>query len=372
MVNYVLHITHLRVLFLSQLTLAVVVAQAASAATLPHPAAVRAGSVGGGSVTRTLHTIAMIGSAVDAQNGDQNPYGLAIAPSTNGAITQGDLVICNFNDNLNIQGLGTTIEVLHPIAGSQPQRLVQDERLTGCASLALGPSDDPWASAFIANDEPIYDSSGNFESALSGNDFAQPWGQMFSATKGPFGIAAFYESNAGDGSIVRIAITAKGRFVPEEIATGFSVNHGVPGTALAPSGLSYNPENDTLYIVDGNVNQVVAFHHVSEIPRHGIVVKGDHFGGIAAKAASVVYSGSPLAAPISAALLFNGNLVVGNTSNNRLVEIDPSAHKVVNTVNLDSGAPGALFGIAVAGNSAANTQIFFNDDNANAVWVLQH
>ena len=114
----------------------------------------------------------MIGSAVDAQNGDQNPYGLAIAPSTNGAITQGDLVICNFNDNLNIQGLGTTIEVLHPVVGSQPQRLVQDERLTGCASLALGPSDDPWASAFIANDEPIYDSSGNFESALSGNDFS--------------------------------------------------------------------------------------------------------------------------------------------------------------------------------------------------------
>ena len=41
-------------------------------------------------------------------------------------------------------------------------------------------------------------------------------------------------------------------------------------------------------------------------------------------------------------------------------------------MNLDSGAPGALFGIAATGTTTANTQIFFNDDNANAVWVLQH
>ena len=151
------------------------------------------------------------------------------------------------------------------------------------------------------------------------------------------------------------------------------MNHGVPGTALAPSGLSYNPENDTLYIVDGNARPSRGFpSRLGNSQATASRVKGDHFGGIAGKAAGVVYSGAPLAAPISAALLFNGNLVVGNTTNNRLVEIDLAARKVVHTVNLDSGAPGALFGIAVAGNSAANTQIFFNDDNANAVWVLQH
>ena len=369
--QHVLRIARLRGIF-PLLTFAMIAAQAAAAATVPHPSTLRAGAVGGGSVTKALHTIGMIGSTVDAQNGDQNPYGLTIAPSTTGSITKGDLIICNFNDALNIQGLGTTIEVLHPAPGSQPQRLVQDQRLTGCAALAVGPGDDPWAAAFIANDEPIYDAGGNFESGLSGKDFAQPWGQAFSGTKGPFGVAAFYETNAFDGSIVRIAITKQGKFVPQEIATGFSVNHGVPGTALAPSGLTYNPANDTLYIVSGNDNRLVAFTNVSLIPKNGIVVNGSGFSGPAASSASVVWSGAPFKAPISSALLYNGNIVVGNTSNNHLIEIDPASRKVVNAINLDSGAPGALFGIVATGTTTANTQIFFNDDNANALWVLQH
>lgn len=342
----------------------------AQRATIPHPPAVRPAGVGGASITRQLHHIVTIGSTVDAQNGDQNPYGLAIAPSTTGSITQGDLVVCNFNDGLNIQGLGTTIEVLAPTPGSQPTRLVADGRLTGCDALALSPSDNPWAAAYTANDNPVLDASGNFLATLAGAPYAQPWGQAFSGTKGPYGLAAFYETNANDGSVVRIAVT-KGGFKAQVIATGFSVNHGVPGTALAPSGLSYNPANDTLYIVSGNENRVVAFRDVSLIPPHGIVVQGKTFGGVAAPAARVVAHGAPLAAPISSALLYNGNLVVGNTSNNILVEIDPSKNAVVHTVNLDKGAAGALFGIAAAGTSIPTTQIFFNDDNANAVDVLQ-
>jgi hypothetical protein len=324
----------------------------------------------GTSVTSQLHHITMIGSTVDPINGDQNPYGLAIAPTTSGSFTQGDLAICNFNDNLNIQGLGSTIEVLHPTPGSAPTRLVQDGRLEGCDAISLPPGDNPWVAAFIANDNPFYDPSGNLLGNLGGGQFAQPWGQTFSATKGPYGQAAFYESNAADGSIVRIGITKKGTYQSERIATGFSVNHGVPGTALAPSGLTYDPSNDTLYIVDGNVNELVAFHDVSLIPPHGIVVNGFSYSGVAGELAQTVFRGKPLEAPISAALLYNGNLVVGNTTNNVLVEIDPKTKSVVHMTNLDKGVAGALFGIAATGTSAAATQIFFNDDNVNAVMML--
>src|SRR5579862_9003134 len=55
--------------------------------------------------------ISTIGSTVDPTNGDQNPYGLAIAPITSGAMTAGDLIICNFNDAANIQNNATTIEI---------------------------------------------------------------------------------------------------------------------------------------------------------------------------------------------------------------------------------------------------------------------
>jgi hypothetical protein len=329
--------------------------------------------VGGGaadSVTGHLHHIVTIGSAVDPINGDQNPYGLAIAPKTSGKITAGDLVICNFNDGFNIQGLGTTMEVLHPTPGSSPQRLAQDGHLTGCASVALSPNDNPWNGAFTANIDTIFDSNGNLLASLSGPPFAQPWGQAFSPTKGPFGLAAFYESNANNGDIIRIAITKNG-FKFEVIARGFTVNHGVPGTVLAPAGLTYDASVDTLYIVDSNANRLVAFRDVSLIPAHGIVVNGNSFGGVAGPAARVVFRGAPLAAPISSALLFNGNVVVGNTTNNVLVEINPTRGQVVHTVNLDHGAAGALFGIAATGTSVATTQIFFNDDNVNAVKVLQ-
>jgi hypothetical protein len=322
------------------------------------------------SVTRHLRHIVTIGSTVDPMNGDQNPYGLAIAPATSGKITAGDLVICNFNDGLNIQGLGTTMEVLHPTPGSSPQRLVQDGHLTGCASVALSPSDNPWNGNFSANDDTIFDSNGNFIGALSGLPFAQPWGQAFSPTKGPYGLAAFYETNANNGDIIRIAITKNG-FKNEVIASGFSVNHGVPGNVLAPAGLTYDAAIDTLYIVDSNSNRVVAFRDVSLIPPHGIVVEGRSFEGVAAPTARVVLHGAPLAAPLSAALLFNGNIVVGNTANNVLIEINPTKGKVVHTSNLDKGAPGALFGIAAAGTSIPTTQIFFNDDNDNTVKVLQ-
>jgi hypothetical protein len=42
-------------------------------------------------------------------NGDQNPYAIVIAPASAGKIQQGDVLVDNFNDRNNLQGLGTTI-----------------------------------------------------------------------------------------------------------------------------------------------------------------------------------------------------------------------------------------------------------------------
>ncbi|MEO6990384.1 MAG: hypothetical protein ABI346_08160, partial [Candidatus Baltobacteraceae bacterium] len=124
-------------------------------------------------------------------------------------------------------------------------------------------------------------------------------------------------------------------------------------------------------IVDSNVDRVVGFRHPGRIPAGGIMVNPyGGFGGPSGSLARVVFGGSPLAAPISAALLFNGNLIVGNTANNRLIEITP-AGRVVGNKLLDHGAPGALFGIATAGTSVPSTLIYFNDDNANTVRVLK-
>ena len=315
--------------------------------------------------------ITTIGSTVDPMNGDSNPYGLAVVPVTSGLLTQGDLLVCNFNDDGGVQGNGTTIEMLSPTPGSSPTRFVQDPNLKGCAALALSAQSDPWATGNTANLAPFYDTSGTLiSSALRRRPGTVPGARLSVRDLGPFGSASFFVSNLGDGSLVRIDI-ADGGFNFDTIATGFSVNGGAPGNILAPAGLTYDATSDTLFVVDSNQNRVVSLASVSSIPANGVQVQSDGgFTGPSALSASVLYSGPPLNAPLSAAELFNGDLVVGNTADNNLIEISRSGNVTVGTQNLDTGPTGALFGIAATGTSQDTMKIYFNDDNDNTVKVL--
>jgi hypothetical protein len=338
------------------------VSTAEAAVRAPYSAAVPPGAA----VIGSLGTITTIGSTVDPLNGDVNPYGLTISPAAGGLIATGDLVVCNFNDSVNIQGLGTTIDVLAPVPGSKPVHLAANPTLTGCAALAMGDA-SPWVAALDANDNPIVSDTGQVVDPINNFGWTGPWGQAFVA--GPKSPAAFYESNANSGNIVRINLASK--FTFDTIAAGFPVNHGVPGSILAPSGLTYDPQRDVLYVVDGAIKALIAISNPATIPSGGIVVKNGYIGGPDASRVKVLFRGEPLRKPISAALLFNGDVVVGNTANNNLIEISP-AGKLVSTRVLDTGAPGALFGIAASGTSNATTKIYFNDDNDNTVKVLSH
>jgi hypothetical protein len=323
------------------------------------------------SILNQLDEITTIGSTVDPTNGDQNPYGLDVAKVNNGKFKAGDVVVCNFNNAANVQGTGTTIIALHPQPGSTPLHVAKDHSLLGCTALALAPDDTIWASAFAANDNPILTAGGQLVSTLGNGPWHGPFGQAFSPHAGPFGVAAFYESNASNGTIVRINITNT-NFTFDTIATGFAVNHGKPGSILGPSGLQYEPKHDRLYIVDGASNTLVAFNRVSSIPAGGIVVHGKTFSGPFAHRARLIFSGAPLNGPISSALLFDGHLVLGNTGDangkNLMIEITPYG-RVLAIKNVDTGPAAALFGMAAIGQGAS-TKLYFNDDNDNTVKVL--
>lgn len=324
------------------------------------------------SVLNQLDNKQTIGSTVDPTNGDQNPYGLDVAKVNNGLFEAGDLVVCNFNDRANIQGNGTTIIALHPRPGSQPVRVAQNHSLKGCDWIALAPDDTIWAAAFVSNENPILDTFGNLLTELSNGPWHRPFGQAFSPTAGPFGGGAFYETNAADGSLVRVNLTS-GPFTFDIIATGFAVNHGAPGGILGPSGMEYDVQHDRLYIVDGADNTLVAFNGVSSIPAGGIVVHGKTFSGPFAGRAHLIFAGPPLNGPISAALLPGGHLVLGNTldpaGKNLMVEITP-AGKMLAVKNVDTGAAGAIFGMVATGATLHDTKLYFNDDNDNTVKVL--
>jgi hypothetical protein len=322
----------------------------------------------GTSILKQLDDETTIGSTIDPLNGDQNPYGLDIAKSDAGKLTAGDLVICNFNNAANVQGTGTTIVALHPHPGATPTRIAQNAALDGCDEVALAPDDTIWASDFSANDNPLVAPGGALLTTLAGGPWHHPFGEVFAPHAGPFGIAAFYVTNAGDGSIVRIDIHEHGPFTFDVIAQGFPVNHGVPGSILGPSGLLYDSDHDRLFIVDGTDNSVVTFRHVSSIPAGGITVVGNFFEGPFRRRARVVFSGPPLNGPISAALLPDGHLVVGNTldpsGQNLMIELTRHG-RVLDVKNVDSGAAGAIFGM-VASGTRQDPKLYFNDDNLNA------
>jgi hypothetical protein len=139
-----------------------------------------------------------------------------------------------------------------------------------------------------------------------------------------------------------------------------AVNKGKPGSILGPSGLAYDAKIDTLYVVDGAADKVGAVYAISDVSTKPSM--------------RTVFSGPPLNGPISSALLYNGNLVVGNTLNpngkNLMVELTP-AGKVLDVRNVDKGAAGAIFGMVATGTSAADTKVYFNDDNDNNLQVLE-
>jgi hypothetical protein len=243
--------------------------------------------------------------------------------------------------------------------------------LKGCDALSVDSSDIVWAASMVANDNPLIGPTGNLVQDISGKPFSQPWGQIYAAPKS--GSPAFYETNAGDGSVVRINFGSP--FTYDVIATGFPVNHGKPGTALAPSGLAYDPSIDTLYFADGMNDTLVAFKDVSSIAAGGIKAtdNGMKFSGPSAGDARVVFSGKPLNGPISTALLPNGNIVLGNTldpnGKNLMIEISASG-KLLDVRNVDKGAAGSIFGM-VASGTKSDPKIYFNDDNDNNVQVLE-
>ena len=324
------------------------------------------------SILKMLKHQVVIGSAIDPINHARNPYGLTVAPATAGKLTAGDLVVCNFNGKSNVQGSGKSIVVLHPVPGSTPTHLTENQTLLGCDALALSPDDTIWAAAMAANDNPVLASSGKVLADISGKPFSQPWGQVFAAPTS--GAPAFYESNGDSGSIVRINLGSTYTF--DKIATGFPTNRGVAGTILAPSGLAYDPTSDTLYFADGKNNTLVAFANVSTIPKFGIQARnhGMSFSGPNASNARIVFSGAPLNGPISTALLPNGNLVVGNTldpsGQNLLVEIAADG-TMLDVLNVDTGAAGSIFGLVATGTGSSDAKLYFNDDNANNVQVLE-
>jgi hypothetical protein len=195
-----------------------------------------------------------------------------------------------------------------------------------------------------------------------------------------------YVSDSKTGAIVKLSFlpVSSGKAKETQVIAGFGINKGSGWSVLGPSGMQYDNRrsksnelcNDTLYIVDGVDDTVVAVSNASSLlEKNEIVVQpgGKKFkcAEPSKTCATLVYSGSPLNAPVAAAILPNGNLIVANTKGgNKLVELTPTG-KVLATKTLNTSKTADVFGLLASGTSDSDTVVFYTDTQTNTLHELK-
>ncbi len=332
-----------------------------------------------------LRAESQVASTVPA-NGDVNPYGVAIVPASGGLLTQGDILVSNFNDKANVQGTGTTLVEVSP--GGRTRLFANISALpTGQAcpggiglTTALGilpggwvvvgslptttggalPGLDPAGCLIVLNDR------GTVVETITNNDIVGPWDL---AVKSDATSAEVFVSNAlggnttthdgvpvtGNCTVVRLDLALSPGSPPRltstaVIGTEFPWRANKAALVLAPTGLAL-AGNGTLYVADTLTNTV------SAIPR--ALTRTSAITAVA----GTFSSGGALDAPLGMVLAPNGDLVVVNGNNGNAVEITPAGQQLTVKTLIKNGA-GDLFGITTA---QAGDGLLVVNDGTNAL-----
>src|SRR5215471_14852805 len=149
-------------------------------------------------------------------NGDVNPYGVAVVPSSIGSLVKGDVLVSNFNNSKNLQGTGTTIVQVSP--GGQQTLFAQIDasKLPGpCPggvglTTALGilpggwvvvgslPTADGSGATAQAGCLLVINNKGQVAETIAGHGINGPWDM---ATVSAGSAAALFVSNVLNGTV---------------------------------------------------------------------------------------------------------------------------------------------------------------------------
>ena len=339
----------------------------------------------GKSFIAQLGAVAKVGSTVPA-NGDVNPYGVAVVPTSTGNEVAGDVLVSNFNAKSNVQGTGTTIVQVAP--GGTEQLFARITALPAGDSCPGGvglstaldilpggwvvvgslptkagalPKGDPVGCLIVVN--PM----GQVVETISNPGIVGPWDMTASAVGSQ---ATLYVANAlggdtktkkgvpvaGSCTVSRIDLALSSTTPPTVVSTtiigsNFPWKANAAALVLAPTGLALS--GTTLY-VDNTLNNTV-----SAIPN-----AGSRTGAVSAKS-SVISTGGSLNAPLGMISAPNGDLLVVNGNNGVITELTTAGKQVAKRTLIKNGA-GDLFGLALTPNQ---TGLYFVDDGANALEV---
>ena len=344
-----------------------------------------AGASGAHLFLHSLTKQTKVASTVPA-NGDVNPYGVAVVPTSTGSLVAGDVLVSNYNSKANVQGTGSTIVQVAPGGGrklfSHISQLPAGMTCPGGIGLttALNILPGGWVVVGSMPSGPggalvkgtpvgcliVLNSSGTVVETISNPDIVGPWDMAEETTANG---ADLYVSNAlggntatnkgvpvaGSRAVVRLALTLSPS-APPALASTTRVGSGFPWKAtkaalvLAPTGLALGT-NGTLYVVDTLTNTLTA------IPQAATRTQA------AAGAYSVISKGGSLNAPLGMVLAPDGNVLVVNGNNGVATEITPGGKQVA-TRTLIKGGAGDLFGLAVTPDGKG---LYFVNDGDNTL-----
>ena len=328
------------------------------------------------------------------ENGDQNPYAIVVAPASVGSIEKDDVLITNFNDAGNLQGLGSTIVNYNPTTKKLSTFAALPRDLAGCPggvglSTALAvlksgwvivgsaPSADGTTGTRGAGCLIVLDSNGKVASVIAGDKIDMPWGNMAVIDNGDnatlfvsmagFGVG----SPEGDPRVVNQATVLRIKLsIPEGkppavvdqtvVASGFGSQPNKDVFLVGPTGLALGP-NDTLYVSDATGNRISAIWDATT---------RDHSAGVG----RTVTKDGLLQTPLAMATAPNGHLLVINAKNGQVVEIDPASGEQLRARWIDPNkaqkppGSGDLFGIAV---TPAGDGFYFVKDEDNTLAIAK-
>ena len=332
-----------------------------------------------------LSTVDTVASTVPA-NGDVNPYGIAVVPTTTGSLVAGDVIVSNFNASSNIQGTGTTIVQIAPSGAMSTFVTIDPSALpaSNCpggiglttALVALSNGDVIVGSLPTTTNAEgvttvsgpgcllVLDSHGNVVDTIAGGSLDGPW-DMTAADAGSSvtlfvtnvlnGTAAANGGVVPGGTVSRLRLQfAPGSAVPtvvsdQVIADGFGERTDPAALVIGPTGVALS--RGTLYVADTLGNRIAS---ISDPFGRKTT---EHDGG------ATVASGPPLNSPLGLTRVPGGDLVAANGGDGNLVEVTPSGSFAATADVETAFGAGSLFGLTPDGGRG----LYFVDDGFNTL-----
>lgn len=334
-------------------------------------------------------TITTIASTVPG-NGDVNPYGVAVVPSSVGALHRGNVLVSNFNNSANQQGTGRTIVQITPRGRVSTFAYVDPAHLPGPCPGGVGlttalsvlrsgwvivgslPTADGTSATAKAGCLLVLDSRGTVRETIAGSGINGPW-DMTAADYGDradlFVTNVLNGTVAGGGAVVhrgtvlriglRIPRSGYGLPRPESftvIGSGFPERTDPNALVLGPTGVALSPHG-TLYVADTVGNRIAG---IRDAVRRG----GSGGTGF------TVTRGGELNGPLGLTTTRHGLILTVNGGDGNLVRVTPQGRQLPPIVLDNSGNPpgaGALFGLALAPHHRG---LYFVDDADNTLKLL--